>query len=81
MEESERTRVVIFTNRFRIVGQIDLFPNARLTDFMLDAKPFIAVTDVKVYTLDGKPVLAAGFCDVRKDEVVVVTTEDTIQKQ
>ncbi len=79
MEESDRTRVVVYTNQYRILGQIDLLPNARLTDYIVDAKPFIALTDVKVYSLEGRLVLSAGFCDIRKEEVVIITTEDMVE--
>ncbi len=64
MSPDETTAVVIYTDSFRISGRIALMPGARLTDFVRNAPPFIAVTDAVVSDRDGKSVLAAEFLDV-----------------
>ncbi|MEO8204410.1 MAG: hypothetical protein ABI630_11120 [Betaproteobacteria bacterium] len=73
MDES-RTRVTILTGSYRIKGYIDLLPGARLTDFIVDAKSFVAVTEAEVWelALGGRQVLAAPFIDVSRDHIQVV---------
>jgi hypothetical protein len=46
--QETRTKVVILTGTYRIKGYIDLVPGARVTDYMVEAKSFIAVTDAEV---------------------------------
>lgn len=74
MAEQNRTRVNILTNQYRIRGYIDVLPGARVTDFIVDAKQFIAVTDAEVYEpeLGGRQVLAAPFIDVNRDHIQVL---------
>ena len=43
-----KTEVIILTKDFRIEGQIDLVPGARLTDFMNQTTKFMVVTDTKI---------------------------------
>jgi hypothetical protein len=70
-----KTKVTILTNAYRIKGYIDLLPGARLTDFIVEAKSFVAVTDAEVWELNigGRQVLAAGFIDVSRDHIQIVT--------
>ncbi len=72
--EESRTHVTILTSSYRIKGYIDLLPGARLTDFMIEAKSYIAVTDAEVWELSigGRQILAAPFIDVCKDHVHIV---------
>ena len=74
MEES-RTRITILTSAYRIKGFIDLLPGARLTDYIVEAKSFVAVTDAEVWelALGGRQVLAAAFIDVNKEHIQIVT--------
>lgn len=73
MDES-RTRITILTSTYRIKGFIDLLPGARLTDYIVDAKSFVAVTEAEVWELSigGRQVLAAPFIDVSKEHIQVV---------
>ena len=59
--QENRTKVTIFTTSYRIKGYIDLIPGARVTDFMVEAKPFIAVTEAEVWELEvgGRQLLSA----------------------
>ena len=45
--DQNKTRVTILTGTYRIKGNIDLLPGARVTDYMSEAKGFIAVTDAE----------------------------------
>ncbi len=69
------TRVVILTGAYRIKGTIDLLPGARVTDFMNEAKGFIAVTDAEVWEAGERRVLSTRFINVSRDHVVVVAPE------
>ncbi len=73
MEES-RTRITILTSTYRIKGFIDLLPGARLTDYIVEAKSFVAVTDAEVWELaiGGRQVLTAAFIDVNKEHIQIV---------
>ena len=55
MAEQNRTKVIILTGSYRIKGYIDLVPGARVTDYMTEAKNFIAVTDAEVWEAGGAP--------------------------
>ena len=46
--EEPKTRVTILTSSYRVRGYIDLVPGARVTDYMAEAKDFIAVTNAEV---------------------------------
>jgi hypothetical protein len=70
----KRTKVTIFTASYRIKGYIDLIPGARVTDFMVDAKSFIAVTEAEVWELEvgGRQLLSVPFIDVSREHIQVV---------
>lgn len=68
-----RTKVVILTDTYRIKGFIELVPGARITDYMVDAKDFIAVTDAEVWEREGRQVFTADFVNVSRDHIVVVS--------
>jgi hypothetical protein len=72
--EETRTKVTIFTGAYRIKGYIDLLPGARVTDFMAEARDFIAVTEAEVWELQigGRQLLAAPFIDVSRDHIQVI---------
>jgi hypothetical protein len=69
-----RTKVTLLTSQYRIRGYVDVLPGARVTDFIVEAKDFIAVTDAEVYEpqLGGRQVLAAPFIDVHRDHIQVL---------
>src|SRR3972149_5120042 len=47
--DESRTKVTILTGTYRIKGYIDLLPGARLTDYIVEAKDFVALTNAEVY--------------------------------
>jgi hypothetical protein len=73
--ESNGTKVTILTGSYRIKGYLDLVPGARLTDYMTEAKDFIAVTNAEVYeaVLGGRQVLSAAFINISRAHVQIVT--------
>ena len=70
--QDTRTKVVILTGTYRIKGYIDLVPGARVTDYLVEAKDFIAVTDAEVWELEGRQVFAAPFINVSREHIEVV---------
>jgi hypothetical protein len=74
------TKVVILTASYRIRGYIDVLPGARVTDYMVGAKGFIAVTEAEVWSVAGNGlVLAAEFIDVSRDQIQVITVQELTQ--
>jgi hypothetical protein len=73
--EQTKTKVTILTGTYRIRGYIDLIPGARLTDYIVEAKDFVAVTNAEVYEsiLGGRQVLSAPFINVNRDCIQIVT--------
>ena len=77
MAEEQRTKVTIFTGSYRIKGYIDLLPGARVTDYMKDARDFIAVTGAEVWDLEigGRQLMAAPFLDVSRAHIQVIAPD------
>jgi hypothetical protein len=73
MEEA-KTRVTILTSSYRVRGYIDLVPGARVTDYMTEAKAFIAVTNAEVWELvpGGRPVATAPFINVSRAHIEII---------
>ena len=70
----EKTKVTILTSTYRVRGYIDLVPGARITDFMKEARDFIAVTDAEVWelTVGGRQVAAAPFINVSRGHIEII---------
>ena len=68
------TKVTIFTNAYRVKGYIDLLPGARMTDYMAEAKEFIAVTHAEVWELEvgGRQLMAAPFLNVSREHIQII---------
>jgi hypothetical protein len=75
MEGNNRARVVVLAGSFRIKGEIEMVPGARVTDYMLESKEFFAVTNVEVWDLEGRKILTAPFLNVSRDHVIVVAPD------
>lgn len=72
MDSEAKTRVVILTGHYRIVGEIDLVPGARVTDYLEEAREFFAVTNAEVWDLNGRKIVAARFMDVHRGHIEVM---------
>ena len=71
--DESKTKVTILTGTYRIKGSIDLLPGARVTDYMAEAKEFIAVTDAEVWEVVGRQVFTAPFVNVNRDHIQIIT--------
>ena len=74
-KRDDKTRVVLLTENYRIVGDIHLVAGARLTDYLTEAKSFIAITDAQVTDHSGREVLGAPFVNVNRDRVEVIVPD------
>ena len=74
-EEESKTKVVILTRSYRIKGQIHLQPGARVTDFMIDSKNFMAVTHVEIWDLGGRLIMTSPFVNVSRDHIEIITPD------
>lgn len=72
----DKSEVLILTTNYRIRGKIALVPGARLTDYIVDAKPFIAVIEVEVQDKAGNLVLKSPFLDVNRDQIEIILPAD-----
>ena len=70
----EKTKVTILTSTYRIRGYIELMPGARISDYMKEAREFIAVTNAEVWelTVGGRQVAAAPFINVSRDHIEII---------
>ncbi len=75
-DTENRTKVTFLTSTYRINGYIELVPGARITDYINDAKTFIAVTDAEVREAEGRMVLQVPFLNLSRDQIVIVTPGD-----
>jgi len=75
--DESKTKVTIFTSSYRVKGYIDLVPGARVTDFMAEAKDFIAITNAEVWELQpgGRQVAAAPFINVSREHIEIILPE------
>ena len=78
MDDEGKQKIRIFTRQFEIVGDLHLYPGARLTDFMNESKDFISVIDVEVRRLADGRLISARFLNVRKDEIEIILPEELI---
>jgi hypothetical protein len=72
-----KTRITLLTSAYRVKGYIDLVPGARVTDFMAEARDFIAVTSAEVWELQpgGRQVAAAPFINVSRAHIEIIFPE------
>ena len=75
MAEQNRTKVTILTGNYRIKGYIELVQGARVTDYMTEAKNFIAVTNAEVWEAGERRLLVAPFLNVCRDHIQVIVPE------
>ncbi len=75
-KREDLTNVIILTENYRINGSVALTPGARLTDYIVEAKEFIAVVDAEVSDHLGRAVLSAPFLNVHRAHVEIIVPEE-----
>jgi len=78
MSGENYTRVIILTGHYRIVGDIDLLPGARVTDYLAEAREFFAVTNAEVWDLNGRKISAGAFMNVNRNRIEVMMPENAM---
>lgn len=68
----DKIKVVILTGHYRIKGEIALATGARLTDFIVEAKAFIAVTDAEITGHDGNLILTSSFTNIHRERIEAI---------
>lgn len=76
-----RVKVRIYTPDYRIDGEIAQFSDERLTDYMVSAKLFLAVTEATIYTPDGRELFRCHFLNVQRDKIEIIVPEDQIESE
>lgn len=72
MADPNKTKVTILTGTYRIKGFIELVPGARVTDFMVEAKDFIAVTDAEIWEVGDRKIMSVPFINVSRQHVQII---------
>lgn len=73
-----KTKVIILTKDFRIEGEIDLVPGARLTDFMNETNRFMVVSDARVCDHNEKEMVSSRFIDVLVGNIEIILPADKL---
>ena len=71
-EHEDKMKVTILTGNYRITGVIELFQGARLTDYLVEAKSFIAVTNAEVLDNQNQKVLTSSFLTIHRDNIEII---------
>ena len=74
-ENAHRREVIILTGTYRIKGFIELVSGARVTDYLIEAKEFIAVTDAEVRDLNGRHLFNVPFLNVSREQIHLVAPQ------
>lgn len=75
---ADMTEVRFYTRRFVVTGCISLMPGARLTDFLREARAFIAVADAVVSDHEGNELFRTDFVDIHRDHIELAMPTDTL---
>jgi hypothetical protein len=72
MAGPNKTKLTILTGTYRVKGYIELTPGARVTDYLVEAKDFIAVTDAEVWEIGDRKIMGAPFLNVSRQHIQIV---------
>jgi hypothetical protein len=71
-EDQGKTKVTLLTANYRIKGYIDMIEGARVTDYFIEAKGFIALTEAEVWEIGGRQVFTAPFLNISRDHIQII---------
>ncbi len=79
MNANAKTKVVVLTGRYRITGNIDLLPGSRVTDFLAQAREFIAVTEADIWDLlEGRRLASCSFLNINRAHIELIMPEEAV---
>jgi hypothetical protein len=72
--EKDSFEAVIYTNNMKLVGQVHVLPQERLTDFLgTTTLSFVPLTDVTFYDLRTQQMLGQSkFLSLNKSEIIII---------
>lgn len=74
--DNKMPQVMLLTNHYKVIGNINLLPGVRLTDYMNESKDFIAVTGAVVFDrASGERILSDSFINVQRNSIEVIIPE------
>ena len=76
--ESYKTKVIILTRHYRIIGHIHMQSQARVTDYICESKNFIAVTDAEIWNHDHRRVASTSFLNINREDIELIIPEDCV---
>ena len=76
INDANKTKVIILTGNYRIKGKINIPTGVRITDYILEAKDFVAITDATVWNLDGDQLIKQSFIDVSREHIEVIAPDE-----
>ena len=71
-------KVRVYTTSYRIDGKIAQFSNERLTDYMVSAKSFLAMTETTVHSPEGRLLFSSRFLDVNRDRIEIIVPHEEL---
>lgn len=75
----EPVHVIIQTTLNRIEGKIYVRPDERIKDEMDHPEPFLAVTNVHIFSLEGQLIAEGPFIAVNRNQVIwVLPVEESV---
>jgi hypothetical protein len=78
MGDIAKTKVTILTGHYRITGEIDLLPGARVTDFLSESRDFIAVVNADVWDLNSRRIFSSSFMNINRERIELIMPEEAI---
>lgn len=49
-----------------------------MTDFLMECREFMAITDAEVWDLNGRKLFASSFMNVNRERIDLIMPEDTV---
>ena len=78
-EPQDQSKVRIYTDKFMIIGEIDMLGNTPLADFMVSAPAFITVADAVIQSLEDRMRFTADALNVQKDKIVMILPDAMVK--
>ena len=75
--DTERRQLTVYANGYRIKGEGSMWPDSRVTDYMNGMTQFLALTDVEVWTRDGRRVMSRPFLNVNRGAIELVVPRES----
>ncbi len=79
-QREDWAQVILLTEAYRVRGYITMVPGTRLTDYLAEAREFIALTHAEVRNSRDELVLSAPFLNVNRARVHVIVPADSTNK-